>query len=720
MATVNLGNACIDLKSLKENNVKDLTKILEINPSSTQKAMIIDPTVSGPIGTVLTVKQFRQLGVQQFALLNSSSLSTGGCDGVFYFVRPNPSMISLLIQQLKARQKDPKQRSVPVYVYFVSRRSLVCERMLNEAGVISLVTLGEYNLDIIPVEQDVLSMELPNVFYEMNIDSSSPSLVNCANALGKIQNAFGTIPLIKGKGVAAQKIVQLLYKASVSAQGLRDISIPNASTSTNTSTTASTTNMNNLRIPEISQCIIIDRAVDLISPILLQNTYEGLIDEYIGIQNNIIEISASESTDLEKQEKDGDNTSTDPKNADKTDKGEKGKMKKILLNSSDRLFDTIRDVPFTAIGPILHRRTEYIKNTYSERHNAQSIQDMHKYLAKFKTVHQEHSLLTVHMGIADKIAKEIHSTNTARRLQLETDMLLEVNQNTSEMAVSNAVYRHEPITTVIRLLILLAWTVGLSKNYYHQFKLEFIQQYGFVHLKTLFNLEKMGVLNRLVPRIDWRSLSSKLRLTLNEQQTETMLKTINTTAKNVGTGTNSDASANSGGITSVQDYHYVYKRYAPLTVRLIETAVQPNGWNIIDKEIATLPGPHFEYRQELPVEVQERMYAPHGYEQALPIPYCQPDPSAKALRAVIPTKLLKFMTQKKTSEAGSIVEHKKPIILIFFVGGCTYSEISALRHLSQSSSHDRTYLVLTTKIINGETFVSSIIDPLDNHLDVPS
>ena len=38
--------------------------------------------------------------------------------------------------------------------------------------------------------------------------------------------------------------------------------------------------------PQIDNLVIIDRTVDLLTPLLTQLTYEGLIDEFYGINNS--------------------------------------------------------------------------------------------------------------------------------------------------------------------------------------------------------------------------------------------------------------------------------------------------------------------------------------------------------------------------------------------------------------------------------------------------
>ena len=73
-----------------------------------------------------------------------------------------------------------------------------------------------------------------------------------------LQFLFGIIPRVAGKGEAARHVANMM------AQLLREQSDPLAFSRGNT---------------EIEAVVLIDRAVDLITPLCSQLTYEGLIDE---------------------------------------------------------------------------------------------------------------------------------------------------------------------------------------------------------------------------------------------------------------------------------------------------------------------------------------------------------------------------------------------------------------------------------------------------------
>ena len=47
------------------------------------------------------------------------------------------------------------------------RRTLVCEKILEDEGVLGDLTIGEFPLHFIPLEPDLLSLELESSFEEL-------------------------------------------------------------------------------------------------------------------------------------------------------------------------------------------------------------------------------------------------------------------------------------------------------------------------------------------------------------------------------------------------------------------------------------------------------------------------------------------------------------------------------------------------------------------------
>lgn len=91
-------------------------------------------------------------------------------------------------------------------------------------------------------------MELPNSFKDCHLFGDRTSLFYAAHALMQIQVIFGIIPRIVGKGESAKHVADMLLR--MRQEQTEDIVVN----------------------PEIDSLILIDRAVDLITPMCSQLT----------------------------------------------------------------------------------------------------------------------------------------------------------------------------------------------------------------------------------------------------------------------------------------------------------------------------------------------------------------------------------------------------------------------------------------------------------------
>lgn len=103
------------------------------------------------------------------------------------------------------------------------------------------------------------------------------------------------------------------------------------------------------------------------------------------------------------------------------------------------------------------------------------------------------------------------------------------------------------------------------------------------------------------------------------------------------------------------DIAYAYAGYAPLSVRLVETLYK-TGWRA--PTVMSLPGDY--YSGVYPVEDGDQ-------------------------------------------------EPRKPIVLLFFVGGVTFGEIAAVRYLNHIEGAEREYVIATTHLINSASFLKTLM-----------
>ena len=139
---------------------------------------------------------------------------------------------------------------------------------MKDRGVYGSFTyLDELSVSWFPLDNDVISMEKPNVFSDYHLRKDPTCLHEMASAMMAIQALYGFAPIVYGKGSAAKTLYDLMSR-------MKKENITEESE----------------RVPQIDTIIILDRQIDLISPMITQLTYEGLIDEFFGIKNSSVKL----------------------------------------------------------------------------------------------------------------------------------------------------------------------------------------------------------------------------------------------------------------------------------------------------------------------------------------------------------------------------------------------------------------------------------------------
>ncbi|KAG1179827.1 hypothetical protein G6F70_006475 [Rhizopus microsporus] len=637
-----LGNTPLNLAKLRELSRKELPEILD--KVRGKKGLVLDPTLTGPLSLIAEFNLLKNHGVEKIYHLESDTLETD-CPGLIYICRPKLKYMRYIASHIKHFSKSSK---IDCWLFFVPERTMICERVLEEEGVKGDITIGSYAMDWIPYEDDLISMELdPSTWKEIYLDGDQTAIYYAARSIMRLQSIYGLFPRIMGKGDAARQLADMLLRMRKEHAVTDQVSTKAPS-------------LLNTVSNHIDQFIIIDRNVDLVTPLCTQLTYEGLIDETMGIKHCVVELDPSLITLAASKGPSTPTTSTTPM-----------KKKKYVLNSSDKLFGQLRDQNFAVVGGILNKVAKRINENYEERHNAKTMAQIRDFVGRLGELQQEHQSLRVHTGIAEEIIANTVTDDFNKVLEVQQNVVAGVDGNKEPEYIEEMINRQKPLVQVLRLLCLMSLAQGgLKQKLFDHFEKEIVQTYGYEHIETLHRLEKLGL---WMKRTNNKSTFGQCRR---------LLKLI---------------------VDDVDEFHpndisYVYSGYAPLSIRLVQSAMQksPNfttgtsttslfsymgtstanfvkettsGWRGAEDILRLLPGQSFDLKQTVE----------YG-----------PETNAAMARA------------KRHG-----LQHGKTTI-IFFLGGCTHTEVSAIRFLAQ---HDegRDYLVATTQMINGSTFLTPII-----------
>lgn len=391
---------------------------------------------------------------------------------------------------------------------------------------------------------------------------------------------------------------------------------------------------------------IFDRNVDYISVLLSQLTYEGLIDDSIGIKKNTIEL--------------GTNATQSP-----------GKYQ--LSSLSDPLYEELRNLNFSAVGEKLNKMAKRINHDYSERHQAQTVSQLKSFVGRLGGIQQQKNALKLHVEIADYLTKDYLTEKFYQELEIQQQIVSGEDDPSCLEHLERLIWDQKSPTQVLRYMSLYCQVYGgFRKKVWENLKSSFFQTFGYHHFITFEAMEKLGLIHSGVPsssfKQNYSSLQNQLKL-----------------------------SYDSVDDNSPNDLSYVFSgAFSPIIPRIVEHAEQNRQFNIYaSQKNRTKNG-------DKPKKPQKLKNIWDGIEEALSLlPGDTFDQSPREGGSQIEN--IKIPT-KQTVKSGTNS-------LIIFIGGCSFSEISAIRYMSHNSINlsDRNFTILTSSIWNANRLLSTLL-----------
>jgi len=320
------------------------------------------------------------------------------------------------------------------------------------------------------------------------------------------------------------------------------------------------------------------------------------------------------------------------------------------LDSSDHLYATLRDRNFAVVGSELNKIARRLNDDYEGRHQAKTVTQMKDFVNKLGGLQSEHHALRLHTNLTEEILNSTKADFFNKSLEVQQNLTAGADINSLNATIEELISRSAPFAQVLRLLCLESLTNGgLKPKDLDFFKREVLQTYGYEHILTLDALEKMNLLTSRSSssKSAYSSLRKSLRLIVDEVNEQ-----------------------------DPDDVAYVYSGYAPLSVRLVQCVLQKQavlpqgskvtgaGWKGMEDVVKLVHGKSFDEVQRGP---------------------------------------------EKTVRARNILngQPQRQISVVFFLGGCTFTEISALRFIAQQEG--RTIIIATTGIINGRKVIQAAL-----------
>jgi vacuolar protein sorting-associated protein 33A len=519
------------------------------------------------------------------------------------YVRPSLRLMEPLARRIKAYDKERGGR-LRVKVFFVPKRTVMVHHVLRENGIVDdgtvrdpntvAATIEDLEIDLFPLDNDVLSMEMPTVYRDLFLDGDLSILKTIARTLVKLQSAFtGQIPNLYGKGAMARKVLEMMkrMKADIDSDYLSEIPTT------------------------IDTLVVVDRGVDLLTPFMTQLTYEGIIAEEFGISATALrtdhpamKLTVPRPIRIPHREPlpQFDN--------------------RILLNSLDDVHSRIRDYLINNVGIELHRWSQEIKTNYDRRKNFTSgasgpnalaeLKEMREIVQNLPKWQETQRLIGIHVDIATELNKRTQHARFRKQILVERNIILGSEEKMVNEYIEELIDRVEPLPKVLRLLCMMSLCQGgIKQKIFESFRNGMLHAYGFPQVMTaLYNFERAGLIvkstgNIITERFGFGG-GDKNKNSNEEKSGPQSASSVpfNQLRKNCKLMADGSADLKPPQSPNLGDVSYYYKGYSPLLCKIVEDLVHNPDSNT--GAASTAPGPRF-------VDRAEAQFAPSGSQRKI-------------------------------------------------------------------------------------------------------
>ena len=520
----------IDLSIFKENIENNLLSILDSLPKS-EKSLILDKTCIEKLNFFTTLEKLKQVKVRVPLILLRQGILMADSPIIVYLIPPSKECVQIIDKHMEANSKnftvslenkveeeaikEESRANKEYFIIFFPKITNECQSFINESNYRALYTIYNLNIDIYPLDYELMSLEEEKCLHQLYIMNNYNSLFLLNRAIIKYETVFGKIKYKYYKGNLAKKLKEMLDDEEK--------------------------NINLEDEPKTLACIMFDRNVDMITPLLTNSVYEALLDDNFNIKYNTIEVPPT-----------------------LFDKDSKAKEPiKFSLTSSDKFYTKIKDYNFTQIREYLPiRLKEQNKIIDESRVKTRDLNKIQTDLENVSKIKDERKSLTNHINLADFIAKKEIIPLTRFYYMFEQGLLLGDIPDKIQEFIFDEIRKKSEEYEILKIICLYSLIhSGFKNKIYDQLRKEFFIVYGFQELFFWRNLEKLGVLKVSDNQGFYSNLNKKLALMTDE---ETYSK-------------------------EQKDASYTYNGFCPIIIRLLEKLIE-KGWGSIKDVLKDLPG----------------------------------------------------------------------------------------------------------------------------------
>ncbi|XP_075015719.1 vacuolar protein sorting-associated protein 33B isoform X6 [Calonectris borealis] len=575
-----------DFGILKRLARDQLIYLLEQLPG--KKDLFIEADMMSPLDRIANVSILKQHEVDKLYKVESRP-ALSASDQFCFLVRPRIKTMRYIADIVNADKMSGRSRKYKII--FSPQKFYACEMVLEEEGVFGDVTCDEWSFYLLPLDEDIISMELPEFFRDYFLEGDHRWINSVARALQLLNSLYGPFGKAYGIGRCAKMSYELWRDLEEESEG-----------------------DGQGRKPEIGNIFLMDRGSVDFGP---------------------------------------DVTSSD-------------KSIKVLLNAQDKVFSQIRNEHFSSVFGFLSQKSRNLQAQY-DRRRSMDIKQMKNFVSQeLKGLKQEHRLLSLHIGACESIMKKKTKQDFQEMIKAEHSLLEGFDIRESTSFIEEHIDRQVSPIESLRLMCLLSITEnGLIPKDYRSLKTQYLQSYGPEHLLTFHNLKRIGLLTEQSAGETLTAVESKVSKLVTDRAAGKITDAFNSLARK----SNFRAISKKLGLIPRVDGEYDLKMprdmayvfsgaYVPLSCKIIEQVLERRGWLGLEEVVRLLNGNEFSVSDSA----------------------VEDNPAWESQR----------------------------VVLAVFLGGCTFSEIAALRFLGKERGCK--FIFLTTAITSSARMMEAMIE----------
>jgi hypothetical protein len=449
----------IDLSIFKDQIRQTLLNILDTLPP-VEKTLVLEKSCISKLNYLTSLEPLKDRQVRKELLVLKSTSFISDSPIIIYIITPQLENIKIIEKHIESATKDfgskdsneiqqDKEHYNKYHLIFIPKITGDVYSFINNSKYKSYFNTHILNIDIYQLDNDLLSLENKNSFRDIYVDKNLNSLSRLARAIIKYETVFGRIKYKYSKGFYSKKLIEMLNREEDSSN-----------------------NLNNDN--ETLACLIFDRNVDMATPLCSNYIYEGILDEYIGIDFNSIMVK---NIILEKESK-------------------VENMKKIDLSEKDKFYSSIKDFNFKKIKTFFPQRLAELNKDNLEKEKK-----------------AEKTSLINHINISDYISREQKFPIFRYYQNFEKSLLKGELPNKLHEFIEDELSKKTNEYNILKMICLESIVhSGIKYKIYEQIKKDFLNIYGYQEIFLLNNLEKLEILKTQDNNNFYSDANKKLQL----------------------------------------------------------------------------------------------------------------------------------------------------------------------------------------------------------------